>query len=58
MKNRLEDKEYKKQTIKLALFLGELLVKTGQKPIGLRIAYLGFVNQGAIIISTVLVHQR
>ena len=29
MKNRLEDQEYKKQTIKLALFLGELLVKNG-----------------------------
>lgn len=29
MVNRLEDKEYKMQTIKLALFLGELLIKNG-----------------------------
>ncbi|MEG0250004.1 MAG: threonine/serine exporter family protein [Peptostreptococcus sp.] len=29
MVNKLEDKEYKMQTIKLALFLGELLVKNG-----------------------------
>lgn len=29
MKNRLEDKDYKMQTIKLALFLGELLIKNG-----------------------------
>lgn len=29
MKNRLEDKEYKMETIKLALFLGELLIRNG-----------------------------
>ncbi|WP_101773069.1 threonine/serine exporter family protein [Peptostreptococcus faecalis] len=29
MLNKLEDKEYKMQTIKLALFLGELLIKNG-----------------------------
>ena len=29
MSNKLEDKEYKMQTIKLALFLGELLIKNG-----------------------------
>lgn len=29
MPNKLEDKEYKMQTIKLALFLGELLLKNG-----------------------------
>lgn len=29
MKNRLEDKDYKMQTLKLALFLGELLIKNG-----------------------------
>ena len=29
MKHRLEDKDYKMQTLKLALFLGELLIKNG-----------------------------